>query len=125
MNIRNLQKTSGALFAALFIVTLALVAQASPTESSRLGPREVYRPVTTMAAAQGLPVGSRIAFSCDNGGPVTVVTVDKDRNYLKSFTCPVSKRVYRLSPGGSGHGSDLIYQAKGGYTAHLLSLGKI
>lgn len=125
MNIHKLHKAGVALFAALFIVALTPAAQASPNEYYRQGPREVYRPVTTMAAARELPVGSRIAFSCDNGGPVTIVTVDKSRSYLKSFTCPVSKRVYRVSPGGAGHGADLVYQAKGGYTAHLLTLGKI
>lgn len=120
MHIHTLHKSLGALAAALFIVTLAPSANAGP------GPQQIYRPVMTMTAAQGIPVGSRIAFSCDNGGPVSVFTVDKDRSYLKGFTCPVSKRLYRLMPGGGGHAPDqFIYEAKGGYKAHLLTLGKI
>ncbi len=120
MHINQLRTGLGAVAAALFIVTLAPQAQAGP------GPQQVYRPVATMTAAEQIPVGSKIAFSCDNGGPVTVVTVDKDRSYLKGFTCPVSKRVYRLMPGGGGRAADqFVYQAKGGYTAHLLSLGKL
>src|SRR5690349_13974526 len=35
------------------------------------GPHQVYTPVRTMSAAKKIPVGSRIALSCDNGGPVT------------------------------------------------------
>jgi hypothetical protein len=120
MNISKLHKALGAVAAALFIVTLAPQAQAGQ------GPQQIYRPVMTMTAAQQIPVGSKIAFSCDNGGPVTVVTVDKERSYLKGFTCPVSKRVYRFSPGGSGHTAyQFVYRAKGGFSAHLLTLGKL
>jgi hypothetical protein len=90
------------------------------------GPQQVFAPVKTMAAAKKIPVGSRIALSCDNGGPVTVVTVGKDRDYLKGFTCPVSKRLYRFSPGGGSHASDqFIYKSEDGFTAHLLTLGKL
>ncbi len=120
MNITKYSKTLVALVADVFAVALVSEAQAGP------GPQQIYRPVMTMTAAQQLPVGSKIAFSCNNGGPVTVVTVDKERSYLKGFTCPVSKRVYRFSPGGGGRTADqFVYQAKGGYTAHLLTLGKL
>lgn len=90
------------------------------------GPHEVYTPVKTMPEAQKIPVGSRIALSCDNGGPVTIVTVEAGRDYLKGFTCPVSKKLYRFSPGGGGHTADqFIYKTDDGLTAHLLTLGKI
>ena len=119
MHINKIHKALGALAAALFIITLAPQAQAGP------GPQQIYRPVVTMSAAQEIPVGSRIALSCDNGGPVSVFTVDKDRSYLKGFTCPVSKRYYRLMPGGGARSGEIVYQAKGGYTAHLLTFSKL
>jgi hypothetical protein len=120
MNIQKLKKFVAALFAALFVVTLAPAAKAGPSSP------EVFRPVMTMTTAKQIPVGSKIALSCDNGGPVTVVTVNKDRSYLKGFTCPVSKRRYHVRQGGSGHTPDQFdYQATGGYTAHLLSYRKL
>lgn len=118
MNINKLHKAAAALFAALFIITLAPAAKADSAF-------EIYRPVMTMTAAKQIPVGSKIAVSCEAGGPVTVFTVDKDRSYLKSFTCPVTKRLYRVTQGGSGHGADqFVYEAKGGYRARLLTVGK-
>jgi len=120
MNIQKLQKTVPALLAALFIVTLAPAAKAGPSGL------EIYRPVMTMTQAMQIPVGSKIAIACDAGGPVTVVTVVKDRKYLKSFTCPVTKRVYHIVQTGGGHNADqFVYEAKGGYTAHLLTYGKL
>ena len=108
------------LFGALLSFGVITSAVAGP------GPHQVFTPVKTMTAAKKIPVGSRIALSCDNGGPVTIVTVGKDRDYLKGFTCPVSKRLYRFSPGGGAHGSDqFIYKSEDGFSAHLLTLGKL
>lgn len=90
------------------------------------GPHEVYTPVKTMTEAQKIPIGSRIALSCDNGGPITVVTVEKDRDYLKGFKCPVTGRLYHFAPGNGAHGGEqFVYRSDDGFTAHLLSLGKI
>lgn len=87
---------------------------------------EIYKPVKTVTQARKLPVGTRIALSCDNGGPVTIVTIDEKRDYMRGFTCPVSKNLYRFSPGGGAHGSDLfLYKTDSGLTAHLLTLGKL
>jgi hypothetical protein len=109
-----------ALFSAILTFGLITSAVAGP------GPREVYAPVKTVAQAQEIPIGSRIALSCDDGGPVTIVTVEKDRDYLKGFTCPVTHRVYHFAPGGGGRGGDqFVYRADNGLTAHLLSSGKI
>lgn len=89
------------------------------------GPQQVFVRVKTKTQAQEIPVGSQIALSCNNG-PVTIVTVEKDRDYLKGFTCPVSKRLYRYSPGGGARGGDqFIYKSDDGFTAHLLTLGKL
>lgn len=108
------------------LFSVLLTFGAVTTVSAGPGPQQVFRPVQTMEAAKKIPVGSRIALSCDNGGPVTVVTVDKDREYLKQFKCAVSKRLYRFSPGGGANSPDqFIYKADNGMTAHLLTLGKL
>jgi hypothetical protein len=108
------------LFSTLLTFGVVTSALAGP------GPHEVYTPVKTMPEAQKLPIGSRIALSCDNGGPVSIVTVEKDRGYLKGFTCPVTKRLYRVSPGGGARSGDqFIYRTDDGFTAHLLTLGKL
>jgi predicted RNA-binding Zn-ribbon protein involved in translation (DUF1610 family) len=119
MNITKHSKTLGALIAAVFAITLASEAQAGP------GPQQVFTPVKTMKQAQSLRPGSRIAISCGNCGGITTYTVDEGRSYLKGYTCPSCKRVYRVMPGGGGRAVDQFTLAdKYGQIAHLSTGGK-
>lgn len=103
------------LSAALFLALNA--AQAGP------GPQAMYRPVMSMKEARALPVGETIAISCGNCGGVSTYVVDKDRSYLKGYTCPMCKREYHVTqPGGGGRAAAMghfVYVDKGESVAHL------
>ena len=120
MNITKLNKTLAALATAILIASFALEAHAGP------GNQQTYRPVTTMTVAASIPMGETITVSCGNCNGVTMMTVDKDRSYLKGFTCPSCKRKFRvISPGGGGKGTDIyVLEDADKHLAHLSVSGK-
>lgn len=105
------------------MITAFLLIAAAPLASAQRAEMQSYKPVVEMKVAQEVPIGSKIAIACNNGGPVTILTVDADRSYLKGFTCPVTKRVYTVSGGRSG-GSGIVYKSEDGFTARLLVMDK-
>ena len=105
------------------VITAFLLIAAAPLASAQRAEMRSYVPVVEMKAAQEIPVGSQIAITCNSGGPVTILTVDEERSYLKGFTCPVTKRVYKVSGGRAGE-SGISYKTEDGFTARLLVPGK-
>jgi hypothetical protein len=105
------------------VITAFLIIAAAPLASAQRAEMQSYKPVVEMKMAQEVPVGSKIAIACNSGGPVTILTVDADRSYLKGFTCPVTKRVYTVSGGRDG-GTGIVYKSEDGFTARLLVMDK-
>lgn len=101
------------------VITAFLIIAAAPLAMAQRANMQSFKPVVEMKMAEEIPVGSQIIIACNNGGPVTILTVDEERSYLKGFTCPVTKRVYTVSGGRSG-GTGLTYKADDGFTARLL-----
>lgn len=106
------------------IITAFLLVAAAPLASAQRAEMRSYVPVVEMKAAQEIPVGSQIAITCNSGGPVTILTVDEERSYLKGFTCPVSKRVYTVVNSGRAGNTGFAYKSDDGFTARLLTVGK-
>ena len=105
------------------VITAFIILAAAPLASAQRAEMKSYVPVVEMKAAQEIPVGSQIAIACNSGGPVTIITVDEERSYLKGFTCPVTKRVYKVSGGRAGE-TGITYKTEDGFTARLLVVGK-
>ncbi len=106
------------------VITAFIILAAAPLASAQRSDMKSYVPVVEMKAAQEIPVGSQIAIACNSGGPVTILTVDEDRSYLKGFTCPVSKRVYTVVNSGRAGNTGIAYKSDDGFTARLLVVGK-
>jgi hypothetical protein len=106
------------------VFTALLIISAAPLASAQRSNMQSFVPVVEMKAAQEIPVGTQIAVSCNSGGPVTILTVDKDRSYLKGYTCPVTKRVYTVSTGGRAGGTGFVYKTEDGFTARILVMSK-
>lgn len=106
------------------VFTSLLIISAAPIAGAQRANMQSFVPVVEMKAAQEIPVGTQIAVSCNSGGPVTILTVDEDRSYLKGFTCPVTKRVYSVSTGGRAGGTGFVYKSEGGFTARILVMSK-
>lgn len=105
-------------------LTALFIIAAAPLANAQRANMQSFQPVVEMKAAQEIPVGSQIAITCNSGGPVTVLTVDEDRSYLKGFTCPVTKRVYTVITGGRAGGTGITYKSEDGFTARLLVMDK-
>lgn len=106
------------------IITAFLIVAAAPLALAQRANMQSFKPVVEMRVAQEIPVGSQIAISCNSGGPVTILTVDGERSYLKGFTCPVSKRVYTVVTGGRAGGTGITYKSEDGFTARLLVMDR-
>jgi predicted RNA-binding Zn-ribbon protein involved in translation (DUF1610 family) len=82
------------------IATAVVLSFAVPHAQAGPGPH-TYVPVTTMAAADALQPGQKIAIRCPDCGTISMMTVDKDRNVLKSYTCPHCHTVFESTEGGT------------------------
>ncbi len=120
MNINKYSKTLLLLVTAFFTMASASETKAGP------GPQQVFTPVKTMKEALSIKAGTPIAISCGNCGNVTVFKADEEHSYMKGYTCPSCKRVYRVMPGGGGRAADQFVLAdKYGQIARLSAAGKL
>ena len=106
------------------VITALFIIAAAPLASAQRANIQSFQPVVEMTMAQEIPVGSKIAITCNSGGPVSILTVDAERSYLKGFTCPVTKRVYTVVTGGRAGGTGFVYKSEDGFTARLLVMDK-
>jgi predicted RNA-binding Zn-ribbon protein involved in translation (DUF1610 family) len=115
MNKQVISKTLRGLFTALFISATVAQAQAGP------GP-EAFTSVKTAKQTETIKEGDRIAFFCGNCGTVTVLTVDKDRSFLRGYTCPKCKLKFVMHQiGGRGQSvGTFVYEDDAGHKAKLL-----
>ena len=95
MKTKLFSKIGGAIAAAIVFSFTVPALHAGPAVT------HVYAPIKTMAAADALKPGQKIAYTCPDCGSVTLMTVDKDRNNLKSFTCPMCHEKFDLKETGS------------------------
>ena len=91
MKMTSLSKISGAIAAAILLLSAIPQAHAGPAP-------KVYMPVTTMDEANALKPGDKIAV--ETCGIITLTTVDKDRGILKSFWCPQIHREFHVTTTG-------------------------
>jgi predicted RNA-binding Zn-ribbon protein involved in translation (DUF1610 family) len=103
------------LFGALLTFGVITSAVAGP------GPQLIFTPVKTMKQAERIKPGETIAFSCGNCGSVSVTVADKDRSYLRGYTCNMCKKkfVLRDNAHGQAQGS-FIYEDDEKHFATLL-----
>ena len=106
----------GALMAALMIIVTTPRGWGGPDPSVTR-----WLPVTTMAAAEAIKPGARIAMICGKCGAMKTMLADKDRSYLHGFVCDrcKAKFVVRQDPHGGTHG-DYICEDDSGHRAQLL-----
>lgn len=85
------------------------------------GPHVTYVPVTTMKQAESIKPGTRIATECPICGGIRTMTADKDRSWLKGFTCEHCKTTFVVQQDAHG-GSRGAYicQDSAGHKAKLL-----
>jgi predicted RNA-binding Zn-ribbon protein involved in translation (DUF1610 family) len=115
MNRTSISKTLRGLFAAFLVSVIVTQAQAGP------GP-QAFTPVKTAKQAESIKEGDRIAFHCGNCGTVTVLTVDKERSFLRGYTCPKCKLKFVMHQVGGQGGSvgSYVYEDGAGHSAKLL-----
>ncbi len=106
----------------LALLTAGLFAASLATASAGPGPMTTFKAVKSEKEAAKLKVGSQIAVGCDQCHGVTVSTVDSERAYLRTYTCPTCKLKFTtIMPGGGGRGTagSFTYSDGAGHTAHL------
>lgn len=119
MKSNPLTKIASLLTAALFLASLTATATAGP------GSVMAFHAVPSEKAASKLKVGSQIAVSCDQCHGISVMAVDAERSYLRTYTCPMCKLKFTtLMPGGGGRGTvgSYSYSDGAGHTAHLTAI---
>jgi predicted RNA-binding Zn-ribbon protein involved in translation (DUF1610 family) len=88
-------RISGALVAAV-VLSFAVPYQAHAGP----GPH-TFAPITTIQAADALKPGQQVAIQCPDCGAIQILTLDKNRSALKSWTCPVCHEVFHTVESGS------------------------
>ena len=106
----------GALMAAAMIIATTPRGWAGPDPSTTR-----WLPVTTMAQAEAIKPGKRIAMICGKCGAMKTMLADKDQSYLHGFVCDRCKQKFVVRPGAHGDSrGEYICEDDAGHRAKLL-----